>query len=608
MNFLDPVDEFIITDITQLPLGQYLSFQQAQLPVSFEKHFALLLSPLGAEQGTLKLEGIKMESDRDILMLVDEAHFASHEYFDLIRRLNPLDELRFRDAVSLKPGSNSDSLGLRVVQILRVTHEIIKSIHAANVTLTHWVETHVETSAWALIDRAIEQRASDLHIETRGAYAQVYFRIDGERRSQPSISSKSAMDMCNVLYGVHADADNKGVTWDEKTVKDAVIEHRSALGKHVQLRLSSAPIHPSGNFHVVIRLLVMDAHTLKPLSDMGYSEQQLNQIEDMLLGSHGVVFVVGPTNSGKSTSLQSLIARMFEQKGRDIKVITVERPVEYLIASACQMGVPEGRRNLMNHQTGSHYSAFVAATLRQDPDVVMLGEVNDADSANNIMQLVLSGRKTLATLHVYEAFGVFARLCELGVPKSVLLMKRFISGIVFQRLVPLLCDQCALSLGDEGARELMSPELLSRVMSLSADDSVRVRLRGKGCEACSWTGLAGRTLCAEILVPDTQFLSLMSAGLEDQARAHWLKGCTSSRSPSGGTAMAHAIQKMRLGLLDPRDIERWLGRLELERIEPKKSSKLKDGLTEGLKDTLKSKRTTQSSVNAAVNPAQAKAE
>jgi len=604
MNPIGPMDEFIITDITHLPVGQYLSFEAAQLPQSFAKHFALLLSSMGAHESTQMQTGLGVEQARDLLLMVDEAQFASHEYFDLIHRLDPARDQLARGESSLESTSSHVVTGLRVVQILKVTHEIIKSIHAANVTLTNWVETHVETSAWALIDRAIDQRASDLHIETRGAYAQVYFRIDGERRSQPSISSRSAMDMCNVLYGVHADADNKGVTWDEKTVKDAVIEHRSAFGKHVQLRLSSAPIHPSGNFHVVIRLLVMDTHTLKPLAEMGYSDQQLELIEDMLIGSHGVVFVVGPTNSGKSTSLQSLIAHIFEQKGRDIKVITVEKPVEYLIASACQMGVPESRRDLMNQQTGSHYSAFVAATLRQDPDVVMLGEVNDADSANNISQLVLSGRKTLATLHVYEAFGVFARLSELGVPKSVLFMKRFISGIVFQRLVPLLCAKCALSLEDTGSKERIGPQLLRRVLALSGEDSARVRLRGKGCEACAGTGLVGRTLCAEILVPDDSFLSLMNAGLEDQAREHWVHAGASLNAQLGGTAMAHAIQKMRLGLLDPRDIERWLGRIELELIEFKGSAKLNAGLS----DPVKAKKAGPRRVKPFVTQAPAKVE
>jgi type II secretory ATPase GspE/PulE/Tfp pilus assembly ATPase PilB-like protein len=599
MKLLGPIDEFIITDITHLPVGQYLSFEEAQLPESFARHFALLLQPQVLQGGLPAQVGMDGELDRDLLLVVEDTHFASHEYFDLIHRLEPACDLFESDGESFSANSNQAKPGMHVVQILKVTHEIIKSIHAANVTLTNWVETHVETSAWALIDRAIDQRASDLHIETRGAYAQVFFRIDGERRSQPSISSKSAMDMCNVLYGVHADADNKGVTWDEKTVKDAVIEHRSALGKHVQLRLSSAPIHPSGNFHVVIRLLVMDANTLKPLVEMGYSAQQLELIENMLIGSHGVVFVVGPTNSGKSTSLQALIARIFEQKGRDIKVITVEKPVEYLIASACQMGVPEGRRDLMNLQTGSQYSAFVAATLRQDPDVVMLGEVNDADSATNISQLVLSGRKTLATLHVYEAFGVFARLSELGVPKSVLLMKGFISGIVFQRLVPLLCVKCALSLDDAGSNESLGPHLLRRVLALSGDDATRVRLRGEGCQACSGTGLAGRTLCAEILLPDTHFLSLMNAGFEAQARAHWLAGSKSANAHLGGTAMAHAIQKMRQGLLDPRDIERWLGRLELDLIELEDSTPFNPQQSEPVKTKGVGPRTVKPSVTKA---------
>jgi type II secretory ATPase GspE/PulE/Tfp pilus assembly ATPase PilB-like protein len=556
MKFLDPTQSRLITNVTEVPLGQYLSFDELQLPKAFEKHFALLMTECARETDVM-----------DVVVLVEELHYASHLYFDLMERLLSSNAHQVLGSTALQSEREGSIHRLRVVQVLRVTHEIIQSIHAANVSLIDWVETQVETTAWALIDRAIDERASDLHIETRGAYAQVFFRIDGERRSQPSISSKSAMDMCNVLYGVHADADNKGVTWNEKTVKDAVIEHRSVKGQHVQLRLSSAPIHPSGNFHVVIRILLMDPQTLKPLSEMGYAAWQVSLIDDMLIGSHGVVFVVGPTNSGKSTSLQSLIARVFERKGREIKVITVERPVEYLIASACQMGVPEGRRDLIHSQSGSLYSAFVAATLRQDPDVVMLGEVNDVDSAHNIMQLVLSGRQTLATLHVYEAFGAFARLSELGVPKSVLLMKRFISGIVFQRLVPLLCAKCSITFDEASKLGLISQELFERLHRLSGVETQGIRLRGGGCGSCAGAGVWGRTLCAEILVPDAEFLSLMNAGLENEAREHWLTGMGAPGFGHGITVLAHAVEKMQIGLLDPRDIERWVGRLQFETPE-----------------------------------------
>ena len=516
-----------VSEVKDVPHGQYLSFEDADLPGGLKEHFAVIKT-----------------FERQASVLVVETHLGSHAQFELRRRLL--------------------SLGFVDLKVRVASLEMVQSVHAAHERGQEMEETQVEGRAWAIINAAISKKASDIHIETRGAYAQVYFRIFGERQEQPSVSAKSAMEMCNVLYGVHADSDNKGITWDEKTVKDAVIEHRTLEGKHVQLRLSSAPIHPSGNFHVVIRLLVMDAATLRPMEEMGYTPAQTAAIEDMLIGAQGAVLLVGPTNSGKSTSLQSFIERIFEQRGRHIKVITVEKPVEYLIPTACQMGVPEARRDLMNRQNGSIFTTFVAATLRQDPDVVMVGEVNDVDSAENIKQLVLSGRKTLSTLHVYEAMSVFTRLRELGVPSSVLLMKGFISGVVFQRLVPLLCPHCSepvLSAFQRGGVRLGTFERLRACADLSLHP---VRVRGKGCDACDHLAIVGRTVCAEVLIPDEAFLDLVARGRMAEARAHWIAQARCSIDGLGVSALSHAIAKMRLGLIDPRDIERWMGPLVLE--------------------------------------------
>ena len=516
-----------VREVKDVPLGEYLSFEAHDISVGFKEHFAVIKT-----------------ADLHATMLVHEAHLGTHAQYELRRRVL--------------------GLGLGVLRVRPASLEIIKSVHAAQAMVPDLEDTQVESKAWGIINSALSKKASDIHIETRGAYARVYFRIHGERREQPSMSAKSAMDMCNVLYGVHADSDNKGITWDEKTVKDAVIEHHTQEGQQVQLRLSSAPIHPSGNFHAVIRLLVMDALTCRPIEEMGYSSEQADCIEEMLAAAQGAVLLAGPTNSGKSTSLQSFIERIVEHRGRNIKVITVERPVEYLIPHACQMGVPDARRDLMNRHNGSVFTTLVAATLRQDPDVVMVGEVNDTDSAQNIKQLVLSGRKTLSTLHVYDALSVFTRLRELGVPSSVLLMKGFISGVVFQRLVPQLCSHCSeplLGAFQAGRVRLGTYERVRACADLSLHP---VRVRGAGCDACDHLSIMGRTVCAEVLLPDETLLEHLAKGQLAAARAHWQEQRRCRIQGLGVSALSHAIAKMRLGLLDPRDIERSMGPLVLE--------------------------------------------
>lgn len=515
-----------ITDINALPQGEYIAFESLGIPNSFNNGFACLAN------------GPKM-----LVVIVASDVWSSHSRFELIRRL--------QDAKII------------VTAVFRTSLEIIKSIHFRNVSSIEkngQGTTSIETFAWDLIDRAIVMNSSDIHIESRSNYAQVYYRVHGERFEQPNISKETALAICNVLYGFHADSSSKRIAWDIESVHDTSIEHTCSDGRPVQLRFSSGPIHPGGNFHAVIRILVMDTSS-KPLDEVGYTPQQIAAIDEMLTGAQGMVLLVGPTNSGKSTSMQALMRRIFDHRGKTIKAITVEDPVEYLIPGACQMGVPKGRKSLEDDD-GKIYSTFLKATLRQDPDVVMVGEVRDEESAGAIKNLVLAGRKLLTTLHVYEAFSVYQRLLELGVPASVLMMEGFISGIVFQRLVPVLCPECSITATEAYEQGLMREATYERLLRVAdfTEHNVRSR-RPSGCAHCNYTGIVGRSPCAALLVPDSVFLAHMRVGNEMAARNHWNSNSALNIDGLGVTAVAHAIYKMRQGIHDPTDIETQIGAL-----------------------------------------------
>jgi general secretion pathway protein E len=521
-----PVQPPLIEDIKDVPQGRYAAFESLGIPRSFSECFAVLL----------------IGETAAVLLTAAEA-IGSHPQFELQRRLQV-------------------EKGIATVTLRQASREIIKTVHDAHVSIKITKNTRIEDAGWEIVEDAVAKTASDIHIETRGSYAQVFFRIFGERVEQPSIAATTATEICNVLYGVHADSDNKGISWDMKTVKDTVIGYTTKAGKSVQLRFSSAPIHPSGNFHAVIRLLVMDETTIRPVEDVGYTPGMVAAIEEMLLGSQGMVILVGPTNSGKSTSMQSFIERIYQMRGRSIKVLTVEDPVEYVMRDACQMSVPESRKGLEDGQSGSMFSTFLRGTLRQDPDVVMVGEIRDSDGAEHVKNLVLAGRKLLTTLHVYEVPAVFARLREIGVPESVLYMDGFVSGVVCQRLVPLLCPHCSIPVADALAGDRIwraTYDRVSRVADLTSDD---VRVRGDGCQTCNYMGIIGRTPCAEVLVPDSTFLDLMAEGRTNEARKYWASSSPSLNVDGFGVSMiAHAIQKMRQGLIDPAHIETHIGRL-----------------------------------------------
>lgn len=521
----------IIGDVRKIPKGGYMAFSKLHLPTSFNEHFVLLSL-----------------TDTHYTLLVDHSIWKSSSQFEVTNRIK----------LSHKGCS---------VSTVRVTQEVLLTLHKENeqAMLGSFKESSdLEESAWTMINSAIEQNTSDIHIETRGSYAQVFFRIYGERVEQHPISLATASGMCNVLYSFHAESRSKDVSWKPEEVMDTAIEHRTRNGTPVQIRFSSSPIHPSPNFHAVCRLLVMDERRTPSLHEVGFTTGQVSAVEDMLIGAQGMVLLVGPTNSGKSTTMQACARRIVVKRGGNIKLITVEDPVEYIISGACQMGVSHGRKG-MQGKDGSAFNTLLKGTLRQDPDVVIVGEIRDGESCSAVKDLVLAGRKLISTLHVYEAMAVYARLRELGVPESILYMNNFISGVIYQRLVPTLCPDCSISLIDGQQQGLVDPHVFERVSRSIDLMATNVRMRNPGgCEKCGHRGIVGRTLCAEMLIPDETFLAHMRRGDLASARAYWQTNVDLNVEGLGVTAVAHALCKMVTGLVDPHDIESQIGRVRVE--------------------------------------------
>lgn len=514
-----------VIDVAEIPAGTYQCFTKLSKPVPahFASSFALI--------------------NKDGEWIVLAAELSTHSFFEFINRLQT-------NNIKAK------------TQIL-TTHEIIKSLHDQNRAQdkSFGPETDAEASAWALIEDAANAETSDIHIETRGAHANVFFRIHGERIAQSTLATETAIAICSILCTVHADDNSKGKPWTNTEIHGSSIERTLQSGARIQLRFSSGPIHPAGNFHAVIRILRMDSVAAKSLEQVGYEPEQREQIEEMLIGSTGLVLLVGPPNSGKSTSLQSFIQRIYKRRGSNTKIITVEDPVEYLIPQACQMGVPSGRKALED-KNGSIFNTFLQATLRQDPDVLMVGEIRNDDTAEAVKNFVLAGRKILSTIHAYESFAIFPRLRELGVPESILTSKGFISGVIYQRLVPTLCEHCAIPIDTARANGLIPDDLFHRVSQVAdfGEDSVRVR-NHEGCPECDNKGITGRVPCAELLVPDDRMLMLLRQGDDIGAKAHWKQKGAEAMDGLGVTALSHAIYLMRRGKVDPHDIEIQIGKI-----------------------------------------------
>lgn len=507
--------------------------------------------------GELHVEGLPEDWRERFAVLIDtasqaativtvEASMGSAAMYELRRRLQT--EQKLHD-----------------IRFVRASHEIVKLLHqrrdkAVVVGFEQHDATHTEQFAHELIEEAVRRGASDIHVETRGDHACVYLRVNGLRQLFSHISFDAARALGVVLYSVYADATSKDVTWDPQQVMDGAIEHRASGGRHLQLRFSSAPIFPSGNFHMVIRVLTMSV-TDRQLDDLGYTAEQLHTLDAITSGLSGMVVLCGPTNSGKSTTLQALMKRIHGRLGETIKMITVEDPVEYVIPGACQIGIARKRKTSLDERTGSAFTTFLRGTLRQDPDVVMVGEIRDLDSAAVVKDLVLAGRKLLTTLHTYSAMWAFVRLRELGVPTELMTMPGFVSGIVYQRLVPVLCPHCSVTLHSAQGHARLPAATLARALAICRQGLDQPRVRTEGCEHCAHSGIAGRTVCAELVVPDRTLLSLVARQKFLEAEQYWVERAHLDVDGEGVSALAHGIRKMRQGLVDPRDLESCVGLL-----------------------------------------------
>lgn len=447
------------------------------------------------------------------------------------------------------------------VVLLRATADVIRILNERNLKSgadESLSATAVEVAARELLMDAERRGASDIHIETRDHHVEVFYRVHGKRMRMGDLSPKRAEAICNYLYNWASADSSRGTGWDKGDVQDTVFTFEMPDGKGLlNVRFHSAPIHPQGNYQSVMRLLrpASSAGGFRPLQDVGYTEDQTREIMEMIGGGSGIVLVVGPTNSGKSTTMQSAVDAVRTLRGRTIKVSTIENPVEYEMVGACQMPA-----------SSEDFDKYLKASLRQDPDVVVVGEIRDARAAETTKNLVLAGHKIFSTLHVYEAPAAFSRLMQLGVPRGLLSMPGFVSGIVYQRLVPVVCPHCSHKYHEVAGTGMLPAALearLNRSINMDRDD-VRLIKEG-GCEHCDFLGVVGRTPCAEVVKPDATFLELVRDEKDAAAKAYWLSSLGSRIGMNGlPTALSHAKYKMRLGMVDPRDVEAELSLLNSE--------------------------------------------
>lgn len=338
----------------------------------------------------------------------------------------------------------------------------------------------------ALLTEAIKKNASDIHIEPYENRLVVRFRVDGVLRE--ILAPKRVLAPLVVSrIKVMAKLDIA----EKRLPQDGRISLRVA-GRAVDVRVSTLP---SGHGErVVLRLLDKQAGRLN-LEQLGMDPKSFALMGEVIKKPHGIILVTGPTGSGKTTTLYAILTRLND---RSRNILTVEDPIEYYIDGIGQTNV--------NTKVDMTFARGLRAILRQDPDVVMVGEIRDLETAEIAVQASLTGHLVLSTLHTNTAVGAVTRLRDMGV--EPFLLSSSLIGVIAQRLVRLLCHACKVPVN-------MTPKEC-RIFGMSADDPPMI-FHATGCDQCNNQGYQGRTGIYELIVIDEKLRTMIHDGSGEQA-------------------------------------------------------------------------------------------
>ncbi|MDD4797597.1 MAG: ATPase, T2SS/T4P/T4SS family [Eubacteriales bacterium] len=325
----------------------------------------------------------------------------------------------------------------------------------------------------SLLERAVRQGASDIHIEPSEDDVRVRMRIDGalvQVLTTPRNAQSAMLTRIKIMGNINIA--------ERRIPQDGRCE-LSVLGHEIDVRISTLPTMYGEK--AVLRILDRNSFLL-PKSDLGFTQENLQKFDLLLKNPHGIILVTGPTGSGKSTTLYTMLNELNEERKN---VITIEDPVEYVIKGLNQVQV--------NTKAGLTFATGLRSILRQDPDIIMVGEIRDQETADIAIRAAITGHLVLSTLHTNDAANTVARLTDMGV-ESYLLSSALV-GIIAQRLVRKICPACKVK-AEHPPREL-------EAFGLSADTVLH---KGEGCALCNNTGYYGRMAVHEVMMLDRSII------------------------------------------------------------------------------------------------------
>lgn len=337
-----------------------------------------------------------------------------------------------------------------------------------------------------LLELAVQEKASDVHIEPLEQFTRVRLRIDGILRNfgeVPRSNHNSIVSRIKILSSL--DIAEKRLPQDGR-VEVQIDERR------IDLRVSTLPVIDGEK--IVIRLLDKTQHLLD-LDNLDLNEDNLKSYRKIINANHGMVLITGPTGSGKSTTLYATLQQL---NTVDKNIITIEDPIEYKIAGVNQLAVSQ--------KIGLTFAKGLRSIVRQDPNIIMVGEIRDEETARIAVQAALTGHLVFSTLHTNSAVGAITRLLDIGIEPY--LLAAALRGVVAQRLVRRICLHCR--------RQYSASAIELDILGRKPEENINL-YEGTGCEFCNGTGYTGRLAVQEVLDITPALQNLIAKGSVEES-------------------------------------------------------------------------------------------
>jgi len=359
---------------------------------------------------------------------------------------------------------------------MKIQHEISKVENE----LSRGIDISIINLVDSLLEKAHESGASDIHIDPGSKEIRIRLRIDGVLQdvySFPKNIHSEVVSRIKVLARLRTD--------EHQATQDGRFRHIFPdLNEFVDIRVSIAPTYHGEN--TVMRLLSDKAEGFN-LETLGFNENDQRKILKAMKKTSGMILVTGPTGSGKTTTLYTLIKML---NSKDVSIVTIEDPIEYTIDGIEQIQV--------NHHAGLTFANGLRSILRQDPNIIMVGEIRDSETASIAVNTALTGHLLLSTLHTNDASTTLPRLLDMGVESY--LVASTVNIAIGQRLVRKICEHCKERIPmTDSLRQALSSSVVSKFI-----EGMEFIYKGKGCPHCNGSGYSGRVCINEVLVADEE--------------------------------------------------------------------------------------------------------